>query len=71
MTNLAIAHPNVMFRLTEKGRDVLSLPAAKDLLERLAQLYGVGKARAMRPVNHESGAFHVLQTAEEAVEASR
>jgi DNA mismatch repair protein MutL len=59
MTNLAIAHPGVMFRLTEKGRDLLSLPAAKDLLERLAQLYGVGKARAMRPVNHESGAFKV------------
>ena len=59
MTNLAIAHPRVMFRLTEKGRDVLSLPAAKDLLERLAQLYGVGKARAMRRVDHESGAFKV------------
>jgi DNA mismatch repair protein MutL len=48
-----------MFRLTEKGREVLSLPAAKDLLERLAQLYGVGKARAMRRVEHESGAFKV------------
>jgi DNA mismatch repair protein MutL len=59
LTNLAIAHPLVMFRLTEKGRDVLSLPAAKDLLERLAQLYGVGKARAMRHVDHESGAFRV------------
>ncbi len=59
MTNLAIAHPQVMFRLTEKDRDVLSLPAAKDLLERLAQLYGVGKARAMRRVEHESGAFKV------------
>ena len=35
MTNLAIAHPHVMFRLTEKGREVLSLPTAKDLIERL------------------------------------
>jgi DNA mismatch repair protein MutL len=59
ITNLAIAHPQVMFRLAENGRDVLSLPAAKDLLERLAQLYGVGKARAMRRVDHESGAFKV------------
>ena len=57
MTNLAIAHPHVMFRLVEKGREVLSLPAAKDLIERLAQLYGVGKARAMRRVDYESGAF--------------
>jgi DNA mismatch repair protein MutL len=59
MTNLAIAHPRVTFRLTEKGRELLSLPAAKDLLERLAQLYGVGKARAMRHVDYESGAFKV------------
>ncbi len=59
ITNLAIAHPRVMFRLMEKGREVLSLPAAKDLLERLAQLYGVGKARAMQQVDHESGAYKV------------
>jgi DNA mismatch repair protein MutL len=59
MTNLAIVHPRIMFRLTEKGRDLLSLPSAKDLLERLAQLHGVGKARAMRRVNHESGVFKV------------
>jgi len=59
MANLAIAHPQVMFRLVEQGRQLLSLGAAKDLLERLAQLYGVGKARAMRRVDYESGAFKV------------
>ena len=59
MTNLAIAHPRVMFRLAEGGNDVLSLPAARDLIERLAQLYGVGTARAMRRVDHESGAYKV------------
>jgi DNA mismatch repair protein MutL len=63
MTNLAIAHPQVRFRLLEKGREVLSLPAAGDLIERLAQLYGVGKARAMRRVDHESGAFKVSRYA--------
>src|ERR671921_2109773 len=59
VTNLAIARPRVMFRLVEKGRELLSLPAAKDLLERLAQLYGVGKARAMQQVDHQSGAYKV------------
>ena len=59
MTNLAIAHPRVMFRLVEKGGELLSLPTAKDLIERLAQLYGVGKARAMRRVDHEAGAYKV------------
>jgi DNA mismatch repair protein MutL len=59
LTHLAIAHPNVAFRLTEKGRDYLSLPAAGDLLERLAQIHGVAKARAMRKVEYESGAFRI------------
>ena len=59
LTHLAIAHPRVAFRLTEKNRDYLSLPAAKDLLERLAQIQGVAKARALRRVEYESGAFKV------------
>ncbi|HET7480584.1 MAG TPA: DNA mismatch repair endonuclease MutL, partial [Rubrobacteraceae bacterium] len=59
LTHIAIAHPDVAFRLTEKGRDYLSLPAANDLLERLAQILGVAKARAMRRVEYESGAFEV------------
>jgi DNA mismatch repair protein MutL len=59
MTHLAIAHPTVAFRLTDKGRDYLSLPEARDLLERLAQILGVAKARALRKVEYESGAFGV------------
>ncbi|HEX6709259.1 MAG TPA: DNA mismatch repair endonuclease MutL [Rubrobacter sp.] len=59
VTHLAIAHPTVAFRLTDAGRDYLSLPEAGDLLERLAQILGVGKARALRRVEYESGAFGV------------
>src|SRR5918997_1244777 len=59
LTHIAVAHPSVAFRLTEKGRDFLSLPAAHDLLERLAQIHGVAKARAMRPVEYKSGAFEI------------
>ena len=59
VTHLGIAHPTLAFRLTDGGRDYLSLPEAGDLLERLAQILGVGKARAMRRVEHESGAFAV------------
>jgi len=59
LTHLGVTHPTVAFRLTEKGRDYLSLPHAGDLLERLAQVHGVAKARAMRRVEHESGAFRV------------
>ncbi|MCA1737900.1 MAG: DNA mismatch repair endonuclease MutL [Actinobacteria bacterium] len=59
LTHLAVAHPEVAFRLTEKGRDYLSLPNAKGMLERLVQLHGVAKARAMRKVEYEFGAFEV------------
>jgi DNA mismatch repair protein MutL len=59
MTHLSIAHPTLAFRLADKGRDYLSLPEAGDLLERLAQILGVAKARALRRVEHESGAFGV------------
>ncbi|MBA2713492.1 MAG: hypothetical protein H0U55_08070, partial [Rubrobacteraceae bacterium] len=59
VTHLAIAHPTVAFRLTDGGRDYLSLPVAGDLLERLAQILGVGKARALRKVEYESGPFGV------------
>ncbi len=59
LTHLAVAHPQVAFRLSEKGRDHLSLPAARDLRERLAQLWGVAKARALREVEYESGAFRI------------
>jgi DNA mismatch repair protein MutL len=60
LTHLAIAHPEVAFRLTEKGRDYLSVPAANDLLERLAQTLGVARARALRKVEYESGAFGIF-----------
>ena len=59
VTHLAIAHPTVAFRLTEKGRDYLSLPGSAGLLERLAQILGVGRARALRRVEYESGAFGI------------
>ncbi len=59
LTHVAISHPEIAFRLTEKNRDYLSLPAAGDLLERLAQIQGVAKARAMRKVEYESGAFRI------------
>ncbi|MBX6762843.1 MAG: DNA mismatch repair endonuclease MutL [Rubrobacteraceae bacterium] len=59
VTHLAISHPQVAFRLSEGGREHLSLPAAKDLLERLAQIHGVARARAFREVSYESGAFRI------------
>src|SRR5918994_1343464 len=59
LIHLGVSHPSVSFRLVEKGRDYLSLPHASDLLERLTQIHGVAKARAMRKVEYESGAFEI------------
>lgn len=59
VTHLAVAHPEVAFRLSEKGRDYLSLTGSEGLSVRLAQLHGIAKARAMRGVEYESGAFRV------------
>ncbi|MGH3147987.1 MAG: DNA mismatch repair endonuclease MutL, partial [Rubrobacter sp.] len=59
VTHLAIAHPKVAFRLTEKGRDYLSLPESSGLLERLAQILGVARARALRRVEYDAGAFKI------------
>jgi DNA mismatch repair protein MutL len=59
VNHIALAYPQVAFRLTEKGRDYVSLPAAGDLRERLAQLHGASKARALRPVEYETGAFRI------------
>src|SRR3712207_1057909 len=55
LTHLAVAHPKVAFRLSEGGRDYLSLSVSGDgdLLERLAQVHGVAKARSMRKVEYE------------------
>lgn len=59
LTHMSAAHPEVAFRLSEAGRNYIYLPAASDLRERLAQLLGVAKARAMREVSYETGAFRV------------
>ena len=67
VNHLAVSHPLVGFRLSEAGgapsggagRDLLSLPPAGDLRERLAQIHGVGKARAFRKVEHEVGPFRI------------
>ncbi|MBA2619410.1 MAG: DNA mismatch repair endonuclease MutL [Rubrobacter sp.] len=61
VTHLAVSHPRVAFKLSEGGAggELLSLPAATDLRERLARLYGVGEARAFRRVEHEHGPFRL------------
>src|SRR5688572_8253106 len=39
LTHLAVAHPDVRFRVTNNGRAVLTAPAARDLRERVGALW--------------------------------
>ena len=55
VTHLAIVHPEVAFKLAEANKALLALPAASSLKERLAQVHGVGEARALREVPRISG----------------
>jgi DNA mismatch repair protein MutL len=59
ISHLSVVHSKVAFKLTEGERELLSLPAARDTKERLAQLWGVERARALRAVKHEVGPFQV------------
>lgn len=59
VTHLALAHPEVAFKLTDDNREQLSLPASGDLLERLAGIYGLKQAGAFRRVEHESFPYRV------------
>lgn len=57
----ALGHPGVSFVLTHEGRRVLEYPAAKDLADRLVQVYGreaVGER--LIPVRGARGALEVV-----------
>lgn len=59
MEHLAVAHPTVAFKLREDNKDLLSYIRAQDGRERMAQVYGTGKARSMKHVSLTSGAYEV------------
>jgi len=57
----ALARPDVTFALTHEGRSVLAYPATRDLVERLAQVYGREAARErLLPVRRARGALEVF-----------
>ena len=56
---LAIARPAVRFTFRDGERELLDLPPATDLLERIRQIYGDELADALIPVRAERGAIAV------------
>lgn len=53
LTSLSLVHPGVSFRLTSDTRVILDLPAVNDLVQRVADLWGVDAAGTLLPVRSE------------------
>jgi DNA mismatch repair protein MutL len=52
LTNLAVAHPDVQFRVSNNGRAVLTAPKAAHLRERLGALWGWEPTNRLLPIDH-------------------
>jgi DNA mismatch repair protein MutL len=59
LTQLALAHPAVAFRVTSNGRAVLSAPAARSLRERAAAVWGWEVAERLLELAHADHAVAV------------
>ncbi|MBA2572747.1 MAG: DNA mismatch repair endonuclease MutL [Gemmatimonadetes bacterium] len=55
VTTLALAHPGIAFRVESNDAEVIHLPAAPRLGDRVAALWGGAAATEMLPVAHRSG----------------
>jgi DNA mismatch repair protein MutL len=56
VTTLALAHPEVAFRLDSNGRELLQLDRAPDLRSRIAAIWGQQSAEQLIGVVHREGA---------------
>lgn len=59
VTHYALAHPEIAFTLTNNGRDVMRVAAAKDLRERAFQIFGRDVLESLLPV--EGGREYVAK----------
>ncbi len=48
---LALAHPEIHFRLTNDGKELLDCPPVRELRERIAQVYGRDFAKGLSEIN--------------------
>jgi DNA mismatch repair protein MutL len=59
VTMLALAQPHVAFTLDSGGREVLTLPAAATVAERISAIWGGDAADELIPVSHRDGGVAV------------
>jgi DNA mismatch repair protein MutL len=59
INRLALAHPEISFRLTHNGKDVLHTNGSNDLRQVIASIYGMSVAKKMLRVSAQSIDFNV------------
>ena len=59
LSALAIGHPEIGFRLTLDGRNVLNSPGSGNLEYRLQELFGKGFSGKMLTVEHQENRMHI------------
>jgi DNA mismatch repair protein MutL len=59
LNRLSLSHPEIRFEATHNGKPLFKTPGTGDLLQVIAQIYGMGVARKMLPFNVETLDFKI------------
>ncbi|SHF53429.1 DNA mismatch repair endonuclease MutL [Ornithinibacillus halophilus] len=59
LNRLALSHPNIRFEATHNGKSLFKTTGTGDMLQVIAQVYGMGVAKKMIPIKQETLDFKV------------
>ncbi|MFA1822198.1 DNA mismatch repair endonuclease MutL [Virgibacillus oceani] len=59
LNRLAFSHPNIRFEATHNGRELFKTSGKGDLLQVIAQVYGMNAAKQMIPIKHDTLDFAI------------
>lgn len=59
LNRLALSHPGIRFEATHNGKGLFKTSGTGDLLQVVSQVYGMGAAKKMLPIKHETLDFSI------------
>src|SRR5690625_987442 len=59
LNRLALSHPQIRFEATHNGKTLFKTAGTGDVLQVIAQVYGMGVAKKMLPIEHETLDFSI------------
>lgn len=59
INNIALAHPNISFKLIHNGKVVTDLPKTTDLISRISDVFGSGMTDNMLPIFYGGSSFQI------------